>query len=142
MKKISLNIDSNPDTLDLADECIRALCLLTPLSAVEVNGVRQAVKEALNNVIIHSYQGQYNCLIDLIVSLQDDDLVISIKDTGIGMDPTLLEMDRSSVVDVDPSNIEQIPNGGWGLYLIKELMDSISYRTEAGIHTLEMKKYF
>lgn len=142
MKKISLNIDSNPDTLDLADECIRALCLLTPLSAVEVNGVRQAVKEALNNVIIHSYQGQYNCLIDLIVSLQDDDLVISIKDTGIGMDPKLLEMDRSAVVDVDPSNIEQIPNGGWGLYLIKELMDSISYRTEAGIHTLEMKKYF
>jgi serine/threonine-protein kinase RsbW len=142
MKKISLNIDSNPDTLDLADECIRALCLLTPLSAVEVNGVRQAVKEALNNVIIHSYQGQYNCLIDLIVSLQDDDLVISIKDTGIGMDPNLLEMDRSAVVDIDPSNIEQIPNGGWGLYLIKELMDSISYRTEAGIHTLEMKKYF
>jgi serine/threonine-protein kinase RsbW len=142
MKKISLNIDSNPDTLDLADECIRALCLLTPLSAVEVNGVRQAVKEALNNVIIHSYQGQYNCLIDLIVSLQDDDLVISIKDTGIGMDPKLLEMDRSAVVDVDPSDIENIPNGGWGLYLIKELMDSISYRTEAGIHTLEMKKYF
>jgi serine/threonine-protein kinase RsbW len=142
MKKISLNIDSNPDTLDLADECIRALCLLTPLSAVEVNGVRQAVKEALNNVIIHSYQGQYNCLIELIVSLQDDDLVISIKDTGIGMDSKLLEMDRSAVVDIDPSNIEQIPNGGWGLYLIKELMDSISYRTEAGIHTLEMKKYF
>lgn len=142
MKKISLSIDSNPDTLDLADECIRALCFLTPLSSVEVDGVRQAVKEALNNVIIHSYQGQKNCLIDLIVSFQNNDLVISIQDTGIGMDPQLLEMDRSAVVDIDPSNIEQIPNGGWGLYLIKELMDSISYNTKAGIHTLELKKNF
>jgi serine/threonine-protein kinase RsbW len=142
MKKISLNIESNPDTVNLADECIKALCFLTTLPPVEINGVRQAVKEALNNVIIHSYQGQYNCLIDLIVSFQDDHLVISIKDSGIGMDPKLLEMDRSAVVDIDPSNIEQIPNGGWGLYLIKELMDSISYHTEAGIHTLEMKKFF
>lgn len=142
MKKISLNIDSNPDTVDLAEECIRALCLLTPLSSVKVNEVLQAVKEALNNVILHSYQGQNNCLINLIVYLQDNSLLISIKDTGIGMNPQLLEMDRSAVVDIDPSNIEQLPTGGWGVYLMKELTDSISYRTEAGIHTLEMKKYF
>lgn len=139
MRQITLNIDSNPDSVDLADECIRALCLLTPLSSATVDGVRQAVKEAVNNVIIHSYNGEPNRPIMLTLSIQEEQLSIALRDTGSGMEPALLETDTKPVFD--PADISQIPNGGWGVYLIKELMDKVSYYSEAGTHTLEMIKF-
>ncbi|TGO02305.1 hypothetical protein PN36_27320 [Candidatus Thiomargarita nelsonii] len=133
MKKINLKINSHTENVELITECVRALCLLTSLSPTSVDGVQLAVTEAINNVIAHSYKGESSHPIWITISLQDESLTMSLSDTGVGMDPILLEANKK---------IELLDEGGRGLFLIKASMDKVNYHSDAGTHTLQMTKYF
>ncbi|MEN8220375.1 MAG: ATP-binding protein [Pseudomonadota bacterium] len=142
MKKLSLKINSDTENVELVTECVRALCLFTSLSQASVDGVQLAVTEAVNNVILHSYKGESSHPIWLTISLQDEYLTMSLSDTGVGMEPILLQADRSSVTEIEPDDVMRLDEGGRGLFLIKATMDKVNYHSDGGTHTLQMTKYF
>jgi serine/threonine-protein kinase RsbW len=89
----------------------------------EVYHVQMAVDEACSNVMEHAYGPDGQGKIDLTCCIEDQgDLVISIHDNGEPFDP--------SAVPEPPigTDLESLPEGGLGLYLMRRLMDQVTFQ--------------
>lgn len=82
--------------------------------------VQTAVDEACTNIIKHAYSGKGG-IISISCELQHNDIVITIRDYG-------KPFDIDSVMPPDlEAPLEQRRIGGLGMYLMRKLMDDISY---------------
>jgi anti-sigma regulatory factor (Ser/Thr protein kinase) len=96
--------------------------------------VQTAVDEACTNIINYAYSGKGG-MITLTCERQDDDFVVTIRDNGKPFDPASVSLPDLEA-DLDKRKI-----GGLGLYLMKKLMDDVSYSFDAKEgNTLVMRK--
>lgn len=79
-----------------------------------------ATDEAATNVFEHAYAGQDGKIL-VTVSRESDALVVCIRDWGRPFDP-----DRVPPPDLD-APLEERPEGGLGLFLIRKFTDDVSY---------------
>lgn len=128
---------SVPGTLRYRDIVLRVVAsacrLLRPQRAAKQETSREgeaadfddkvvsAVGEAFNNVAIHAYRGRSVGAVELELDLRDDSVTIRISDTGTSYDPT-----RTA----DPL-LDELPDSGMGLYIMRTCMDHVSYRPGA-----------
>lgn len=91
--------------------------------------------EALNNVIKHSYEGKPGNLIKLKLALTKKRLEIIISETGKPR-----EKIEKPKLEFDPTDIENLPEGGMGLFIIEEIMDETKYRSDGKTNTFTMIK--
>ena len=124
-QKICLTIPANYDNVALIDMCIKGLHSLIHLEADEQEVVYLCIVEAINNVIEHSTSDKKS-LLSVTLSFSNQLLYIEILDKGKGMNPAILEQIEQPIIDVN--DIQNLPEGGWGLHLIKTHMDKIEYR--------------
>ena len=102
------------------------------MPARAVNEVGLAVSEAVANVIEHSYRGEPNHAIDMQLVVDDARLVLTIHDDG---EPFALE-------GYQPPDLNQPHEGGYGVFLIRTLMDEVHYeKPPSGGTTLTLVKY-
>jgi serine/threonine-protein kinase RsbW len=102
-------------------------------SPEEVFDTQLAVEEVITNIIVHGYRGQES-EIHLSCRFIRDHIEIRITDTAPRFDPlTMPEPDLDS--DVDDRKV-----GGLGIYLVRQVMDTVSYRFENGKNVLTMEK--
>ena len=94
-----------------------------------------ALTEAINNVIEHAYDESIKEIIDLKILLSDEEIVFHLTDSGKPVDPAMFEGRRFSLPEDD------MATGGWGLYLIHELMDDIRYYSLDGENHLVIIKW-
>ena len=99
--------------------------------------IKLAVEEAVTNCIEYAYPaGAYG---DVTVDIEADDSIIRfiITDSGAEFDPTgVSKADTTLTVD-------ERPVGGLGVFLVRNLMDSINYERTGGKNVLRMeKRYF
>lgn len=139
MKKIKLIIDSDLENVFLIGMTISSLCNISPLSDAESYKVELCAVEAINNSIIHAYHNKKGQDVEVIFILGSDSLQIDVYDTGDAMDPAKIEVDNRSVFEIDPNDVE-IPEGGRGLAIIREMMDRVTYRSIEGKNCLSMVK--
>ncbi len=95
-----------------------------------------AVDEACTNIIEHGYHitNCGECLIDILCQRDPLGLKITISDDSPPFNPLARP-------DPDPQTpIDQRGEGGWGIFFIKKLMDSVSYAYEDGRNHLVMFK--
>ena len=97
--------------------------------------IRLSVEEAVENVVRYAYEGGIGWL-EAGTSLDKDSLVLTIelRDAGVPINP----LDRE-----DPDitlSAEEREVGGLGIFLCKQMMDSLSYRYEDGNNILTMTK--
>lgn len=86
--------------------------------------------EAVVNAIQHGHAPEPEQKVRVHIRLADEDLRITVSDQGHGFD-----LDA-----VPPPDLDELLEGGRGLFLIRSLMDSVTcYRTADG-HVLEMTK--
>lgn len=101
----------------------------------QINDIRLAVDEACTNVIKHAYN--YNekeqFLIDLYFNTNS--LTITITDQGNGFNFNTYQ--RPNLKE----QIKQKKRGGMGIYLIRKLMDEVSYYSDRNKNSLTMKKW-
>ncbi|MEQ3709632.1 MAG: ATP-binding protein [Tateyamaria sp.] len=100
---------------------------LTPLSLdVEESGtVELVMAEALNNVVEHAYpQGDPCGPIDITCSHARDGLHLTVVDSGRAMPDGHTPL--GVAVDTDVA-FDDIPEGGFGWFLIKDLAKDVSY---------------
>jgi anti-sigma regulatory factor (Ser/Thr protein kinase) len=96
--------------------------------------VQTAVDEACTNIINYAYSGKGG-IITVTCESRDNDFVVTIRDTGKPFDPSLI-----SPPDLE-SNLANRKIGGLGIYLMKKLMDDVSYSFDAeNGNTLVMRK--
>lgn len=96
-----------------------------------------AVDEACTNIIEHGYPQPCNgCVIDVFCRYDEQALTISVVDDSPEFDP----MNHPDPNPKAPLNERGV--GGWGIFFIKKLMDTVTYSHEGGRNRLIMvKKY-
>ncbi|MCB5174502.1 MULTISPECIES: ATP-binding protein [Microvirga] len=136
---ISLLIDSDLDKVAHIARAVRGVCTGL-LAAEEADAVELSVVEAINNVIKHGYHGQPGQDVQVIVGLHPDRVVIEIVDHAPPMQAGLIEQASEDLFSFDATNLDDVPEGGMGLALIRMNMDEVEYSAGSGENRLRMVK--
>lgn len=93
-----------------------------------------ALEEAVTNVIMYAYPEGTDGLVDIEAVIREKSLSFVITDSGCHFDPT-------AKPDADITlGAEDRPVGGLGIYLVKNIMDTVSYERKDGKNILSMTK--
>lgn len=95
------------------------------LSQDEKGVIEIVLAEVLNNVVEHAYKQHRSGVIEMRVKRQSDRLLISVLDDGVPMPNHDLPTSAARDVDVP---IADLPEGGFGWFLIKELTQDLHYK--------------
>lgn len=98
------------------------------------SGVNLALEEAVSNVMKYAYAPGSEGFVDIEALVRRGSLEFIVTDTGIPFDPTAAEMPDTTL------GVEERPIGGLGIYLVRTMMDKVSYRREDGRNILTMTK--
>jgi serine/threonine-protein kinase RsbW len=135
-KTITLTILSKLEYVELIGSSINSLCVFFNCDTLIAYDIEQCCVEALNNCIEHSYKYDPNNNIEVVFSFHNNIIELDIMDNGIALES--LKKDKS--IEFDPEDIDNLPEGGMGLILINQIMDTVSYKSENGFNTLTMIK--
>jgi anti-sigma regulatory factor (Ser/Thr protein kinase) len=113
---------------------LESLLLAEDLPNELVGEIRLVAEEGLSNIINYCGESAEEHCIEAILSLEGGVVCLELRDDGKPFNP--LEFPPP---DLD-APIDRRPNGGLGIHLIKELMDTISYAREGGRNVLVLKK--
>lgn len=139
MRKLDLEIDSCFSNVDIVGSCIRFLSSQV-FDDMRCLHIETCVVEAVTNCIRHGYNGEAGHAVRISYQEEDTRITLVITDSGIGMNPLLLE-NTSTNFEFDLDDIENYPTGKWGLKIIKAWMDEVRYWSEGGFNHLLMVKY-
>jgi serine/threonine-protein kinase RsbW len=139
MNHVSLTIDSRPENVPIVGACAKELAG-DLFSAEKLSEIEQALSEAVNNCIEHAYCGSNEASIRIKYILSNDCLLIEITDQGRQFSAECLEY-LDTEFNYDPQDIDNLPEGGFGLKVIKAYMDEVNYRRENGKNYWLLKKY-
>ena len=99
-----------------------------------IYSLQLAADEAASNIIEHAYEGVSNASLAMTCDMQGDQIVITMHDTGRSFNPTTVK-EPNLKADLSERQI-----GGLGVYLMRKLMDSVSYESSKSGNLLTMKK--
>ncbi len=122
---------SHPRFLSLIRAAVGELGLACGLPEKDCRGVILAVDEALANIIRHAYHGDADRQIELNCRARTDRLEFTLLDQGNPPDPRRLAP--------NPPNDEAL--GGRGVYIIKTIMDEVSYERLPGGNQVRLTKW-
>ncbi len=135
MDEFCLNIDSRYECVLEAAEKLLAVMEHYKIEEHIKNAFNICLTEAANNVIKHSYKEEAGKNISIKLRKEADYLVLEIVDEGI----TRSNLDIPDL-DFDPQDIDNLPESGMGLYIIKQLMDDVNYFSINGKNYFILKK--
>ncbi len=109
----------------------------SPFDSRQRYAIDLAVDEACSNVIDHAYGGNEQGEIRILLDLNETGLKLSIQDDGAPFDP-------DCVIEPDlTSPLETRCERGLGVYLIRNLMDEVTYDfSSPGVNQVTLVKYF
>lgn len=134
----SLTIAGRPDNIPLAGLCGKefASCFFPTEKLIEIE---QALVETINNCVEHAYADSDGAPIKIEFKLLKDRLLIEVTDHGKQfLSNRLVQAD--SAFDFDPEDIDNLPEGGMGLMIIKSCMDDVSYHRNEGTNFWRLTK--
>ena len=92
------------------------------------------MEEMVSNVIFYAYPEGKHEEIELVAESDGKELTFVLSDKGKEFDPTLKE-------DADPNvNPMERDIGGMGIYIVKNIMNEVTYQRLEGKNLLTMKK--
>ena len=94
------------------------------------------MEEMVSNVIFYAYPKDVESEIELLAKSDGKELTFVLSDQGKEFDPTMKE-------DADP-NVNPMDReiGGMGIYIVKNIMNQVTYQRLEGKNLLTMKKRF
>jgi len=132
--EVVLHLPVVPNVELVAAKAVETLGAALGMPQTHVEAASVAVVEACLNAIEHGGG-------PVTVRLSDDDhaanpcLVIEVEDHGDGFDPATAPQNSPSRV------LGSASKRGWGLTLIRELMDEVEIRSKPGMTIVSMRKY-
>ncbi len=90
-----------------------------------VDALRTAVAEAITNAIEHGNASDSDMKVLVMLTVRPDELVVSVADQG------RKELKQSQTVTSPKieETFARADKGGWGIWLIRELMDEVEFTT-------------
>ena len=127
-----IRISNNLNEIVVLASFIEELGEELSLPAETVMNINLALEEAVANIIMYASKEQH--IILLKVTSTEKQLIFLLTDKGASFDPTQVEE-----VDITLP-IEERPIGGLGIFLIRSIMNEISYQRIDNENRLIMKK--
>lgn len=135
VRSVKLSIESRLDHVELLCRAVRALCSTAGVAPRDCAQVELAIAEAVNNVIRHAYHGEPGRTVEVTFVLEPQAFTIEVADDGEPMP------DRPrTTFDFDPTDVENLPEGGMGLFIIGSVMDTVRYASHDGRNTITMSR--
>jgi serine/threonine-protein kinase RsbW len=135
---ISLIVDSRYPNVGLAGAAVNRICAGAGLPELECYHVELSVVEAVTNSIKHSYAGKPGHKVQVDIRVDEADVSFEVSDTGIPR-PETVGIPRA--LEFDPKNLDTVPVGGMGLFIMHQVMDEVSYERKDGRNVTILRKY-
>lgn len=123
MSKITF--DANFDNLDEIREFVGEAAQQVGFSDREIYAIQLAADEASSNIIEHAYTGMQGGKIEIECNVFEGGIKIVMRDQGKSFNPSSVPEPN---VNADLSDRKI---GGLGMYLMRKLMDEVSYESSA-----------
>ncbi len=135
MDQVKLSFSSNPKNANFACISIKNFLSSKNIPSTINDEIELSVAEAVNNIIRHAYKGNTGKLIEVEVLKNKNYVEIVFVDSGMPRENL-----EKPTLNFDPDDIENLPEGGFGLYLIDTMMDENDYYSQNGKNILRLKK--
>ncbi len=134
VKRRHLKIHNDVRRLSELSGFVEAVAAEKDLDKSLVLALSLALEEAVTNVVLYAYPEGTDGQVDIEAVIQDGALTFVVSDSGTPFDPT-------AKPDADISlGVEDRPIGGLGIFLVRQIMDSVSYEYTDGKNILTMTK--
>jgi len=136
LREVTLTLPMLPDMEIAASKTATALAEFMEMSSDKIDEVRMAVVEACINSFEHSQADDRKVEIQFVVlgNEEPERLQITIRDSGVGFTPENLV--KPTIED----KLKAASKRGWGLTIIKGLMDEVDIHSGPGGTTVVMSK--
>lgn len=129
-----LTLHNNVQQIELLAEYIDSIADEAGINPSLAMSLNLALEEAVTNVIMYAYPEGTDGTVDIITEANDGLLTFIIKDSGKAFDPTQKE-------DADVTlSAEERQIGGLGIFLVKQIMDTVNYQRIDGQNILTLTK--
>lgn len=129
-----LTIDNSLSHVPQVNDFVKSIGDELNLPESDSQNLKLAIEEAVVNVINYAYPAGEKGKISIEASATDTALKFKISDTGVAFAPT-------DAPDVDTSlTAEERQIGGLGIFLVRQLMDTINYERIEGKNVLTLTK--
>lgn len=128
-KKIELRLPSKLGYEKVAMDTASSLARRMGFDGDRIEALKTAISEAVTNAIEHGNMHDAAMKVVVLLTVRDDELVISVTDQG----RKPLQSERTNSVPSLDTIIHEAginPNadkGGWGIWFIRELMDEVEF---------------
>ncbi len=118
-EETTLVIKSQPAQIARVRNWVAEKAQAAGFSSEDIFALKLAVSETCSNVIRHAYEGADDKDIVVSVGIEGDTLSLTIRDFGKKFD----------LSGYQPPDLDTPSEGGYGIYLTRELMDEVEYDT-------------
>ena len=119
-QRVSYSLESSLDSVNKAEEEATKMAMKSGFDEDEAGRISMAVREATVNAVLHGNHYDPNKRVAVSFENTGSELVITIKDQGIGLEP-------ENVPDpLAPENL--LKQSGRGIFLIRAFMDEVRFR--------------
>ena len=133
MKK-EIKIKNHVEELEKVNQFVEEICEELGLDMELQMNLNLVMEEMVSNVIFYAYPKGTPEEIELAAESDGKELTFVLSDNGIEFDPTAKE-------DADPDvNPMERDIGGMGIYIVKNIMNKVTYQRLEGKNLLTMQK--
>ena len=129
-----LRIDSQLDHVFLVGVAVRGVCAAARLDDEQANAIELCVVEAVNNAIEHAYSGEPGHPVEIAVEIAGGAMQVEVRDRGSAMDWA------AACARADGYAADRLAEGGRGVFIMRSLMDRLTYRSADGWNVLTLIK--
>lgn len=130
----SFAVASEPGNERVALARVAAAVAGRGLTGARLERLKTAVAEATMNAIEHGNRNQPELPVDVEVTQDGPDIIVAITDRGGEHAPA----GPAAVPDLDLKLAGEQPPRGWGLFLIRNMVDSMQVSTDGPWHTIQL----
>ncbi|WP_462410259.1 anti-sigma B factor RsbW [Neobacillus sp. Marseille-QA0830] len=138
MDYIEMKIPAKPDYVGVIRLTLSGIASRMGYSYEEIEDIKIAVSEACTNAVQHAYPMNDRGEVIVGFGIYPDKLELMVADSGRSFN--FLETKNELGPYSESSTVDQLSEGGLGLYLIETLMDEVRVLNHSGV-TVFMVKY-
>ena len=130
----SFAVPSEPGNERLALARVAEAVAASGLAPARLERLKTAVAEATMNAIEHGNGGRPEIPVDVEVIQEGDDIIVAITDLGGEHEPAGPVEEPDLGLKLDGEQRAR----GWGLFLIRNMVDAMQVRTDGPRHTIQL----
>ncbi|MES5397499.1 anti-sigma B factor RsbW [Bacillus amyloliquefaciens] len=135
---IEMKIPAEPEYVGIVRLTLSGVASRMGYTYDDIEDLKIAVSEACTNAVQHAYKDESKGEVSVRFGVFEDRLEVIVADQGDSFD---FDQKQQDLGPYTPSHtVDQLSEGGLGLYLMETLMDEVKVQSNSGV-TVAMTKY-